>query len=112
MFAYRKLQEAMVAKAIEYNVPILLANPRGTPSTCPRCSAKLSYTHRLGTCSRCGFIADRDRIGAMNIWLRFIHAYAGEPGSPLSAPAVNDEARGSGGTRDEGVKEVIRGVQR
>jgi len=33
-------------------------------------------------------------------------AHAGVPGSPLSALAVKDEARRSGGRRDEGMKEV------
>ena len=67
MFAYRKLQEAIINKAVECNVPIIFVNPRGTSSICPRCSAKLSYNHRLAVCSKCGLIADRDRIGALNI---------------------------------------------
>jgi len=37
-------------------------------------------------------------------------AYAGECGSPLRAPAVNDEARGSGGTGDEGMKKVTKNI--
>jgi len=104
MFAYRKLQEAILNKAIEYNTPIAFINPRNTSSTCPRCYTKLSYDHRLATCSKCGLIADRDRIGAMNIWLRFIHAYAGEHGSPQSAPAMKDETRQSRRTRNDGMK--------
>jgi len=67
MFAYRKLQEAIVSKTIEYDVPIVFVNPRSTSSTCPRCGAKLFYNRRLGVCRRCGFVADRDRVGAMNI---------------------------------------------
>jgi len=39
---------------------------------------KLSCDYRLAICSKCGLIADRDVAGAMNIWLKFIHAYAGE----------------------------------
>jgi len=34
-------------------------------------------------------------------------AYAGEPGSPLSASAVKGETRQSGGTRYEGMKKAI-----
>ncbi|MCD6300556.1 MAG: transposase [Staphylothermus sp.] len=104
MLAYRKLQEAVVSKAIEYNAPVILVNPRGTSSVCPRCGAKLVYNHRLAICRKCGFTADRDVVGAMNIWLRALHAYAGEPGSPQSAPAVNNETRGSGRIKDEGMK--------
>ena len=108
MFAYRKLQEAIISKAMEYNVPIVFVNPRGTSSICPRCGAKLVYNHRLAICRKCGLIADRDVVGAMNIWLRFIHAYAGEHGSPQSAPAVKDETRQSGRTRNERMKKVLK----
>ncbi len=69
-FAYRKLQRAVVTKAVEYNVPIILVNPRDASSLCPRCGAKLVYNYRLAICRNCGFIADRDTVGAMNIYLK------------------------------------------
>jgi len=109
-FAYRKLQEAIISKAVEYNVPIVFVDPRNTSSTCPRCGSKIKYVGRLGLCSRCGFTADRDRIGAVNIWMRVLEACAGVPGSPLRAPAVKDETRQSRGTRDEGMKQVIKSI--
>jgi len=57
--------------------------------------------------SRCGFKSDRDRIGAINIWLRTLEAYAGVPGSPQRAPAVKDETRQSGRTKHEGMREKV-----
>jgi putative transposase len=98
-FAYRRLQQAILSKAVEYSVPIVFVNPRGTSATCPRCGEKLSYNHRLAVCPRCRFTADRDTVGAMNIYLRALRRMRGSPGSPPSAPAVNNEARGSGGTK-------------
>ncbi len=86
MFAYRKLQRALISKAIEYNVPVIFVDPRDTSSTCSRCGSKLEYIYRRGYCRKCGFIADRDVIGAMNILFKALKAYAGEPGSPQSAP--------------------------
>ena len=112
MFAYRKLQGAVISKAIEYRVPIVLVNPKNTSTTCPRCGAKLYYIHRFAICKRCKFIADRDSIGAMNIWLRALHAYTGEPGSPQSTPAMNNEARGSRGTKGDGMKKVFRDIRK
>jgi len=112
MFAYRRLQHSIISKAIEYGVPIIIVDPRNTSSTCPRCGEKLVYIHRLAVCNRCGFKADRDSVGAMNIWLRALQAYAGVPGSPLRAPAVKNETRQSGGTKHEGMKKVIRAVHR
>jgi putative transposase len=99
MFAYRRLQHAVIAKAIEYGVPVIIVNPKGTSSKCPICSHKLTYIHRLAICEKCGFIADRDVVGAMNIWLRalrVLHAHAGVPGSPPSTPPMNNETRGRG----------------
>jgi len=112
MFAYRKLQETVVSKAIEYGVPVVLVNPRNTSTICPRCGARLNYNHRLASCGKCGFIADRDVVGAMNIWLGALHAYAEEHGSPLSASAMKGETRRSGGTRNEGMKKVIKNIQK
>jgi len=110
LFAYRKLQESIASKAIEYNVPIVFVDPRNTSSTCPRCGSRIKYTGRLGICHRCGFIADRDKVGAMNIWMRALEAYAGVPGSPLRAPAAKDEARRSRGIRNEGMKKAIKSI--
>ena len=108
MFAYRRLHESIVSKAIEYNVPVVFINPRGTSSTCPRCSTKLVYNHRLAVCPKCSFISDRDKVGAMNIWFKALKAYVGEPGSPLNSPAMKDETRQSRRTKNEGMKKIIK----
>jgi len=112
MFAYRRLQHSIISKAIEYGVPVIIVDPRNTSSTCPRCGEKLVYIHRLAVCKKCGFKADRDSVGAMNIWLRALQAYAGVPGSPPRAPAVKGEARRSGGTKHEGMKKLVRAIHR
>jgi len=110
MFAYRKLQESIMSKAVEYNIPIIFVDPRKTSSKCPRCESKIRYFGRLGICRRCGFIADRDVIGAVNIWLKVLKGYAGVPGSPPRAPAMKGEARESRGIRYEGMKKVIKSI--
>ena len=78
-FAYRKLLQALEAKAVEHGVPIAYVDPRGTSKTCPRCGAPLHYTRRLAVCPRCGFVADRDTVGAMNIHRRALTALAPRP---------------------------------
>ena len=107
-FAYRKLQQAIITKAVEYDVPVTFVDPRNTSSTCPRCGAKLSYSHRLAVCGNCGFIADRDTVGAVNIYLRVLRRMRGSQGSPLSAPAMKDETRQSGRTMDEPMTAYIK----
>lgn len=86
MFAYRKLQHSIISKAVEYRVPIVIIDPRNTSSICPRYGETLTYIHRLGICYRCEFKGDRDSVGAMNIWLKALQAYAGVPESPQSTP--------------------------
>ncbi|MEM1653227.1 MAG: RNA-guided endonuclease TnpB family protein [Ignisphaera sp.] len=105
LFAYKKLQHTIIAKSIEYNVPVVVVDPRNTSSICPRCGTKLIYVHRLAICRKCEFKRDRDFVGAINIWIRALQAYAGEPGSPQRTPAVKDETRQSRGTRNEGMKQ-------
>ncbi len=95
-FAYGRLQHAIITKAIEYNVPILFIDPRNTSSTCPRCGTKLSYNHRLAICRKCRFIADRDTIGAINIYLRALQAIAPRPRSWGTHP-MTDETQPKGG---------------
>jgi len=97
-FAYRKLQLAILTKAIEYNVPVIYVNPKGTSTICPRCGAKLSYNHRLAICPNCGFIADRDKVGAINIYLKALKHLAPRLGSWGTHPMTN-EARVKGGLK-------------
>jgi len=95
---YRILQNAIVTKAIEYNVPLYFVDPRGTSKLCYRCGNKLVFYGRLGICPRCGFIADRDKNAAMNIHKRMW----GSLGSLPNAPAMKDEARQSRGIKMRG----------
>ncbi|MCC6057207.1 MAG: zinc ribbon domain-containing protein, partial [Desulfurococcaceae archaeon] len=112
MFAYRRLQHSIISKALEYGIPIIVVDPRNTSSTCPRCGEKLLYIHRLTICKKCGFKADRDSIGAINIWFKALQAYAGVRGSPQRASAMKGETRRSRGTTCEGVKKVVRAIHR
>jgi len=94
--AYRKLQQAILTKAIEYNVPVVLVNPKNTSTTCPRCGSKLVYSHRLAMCEKCGFIADRDSIGATNIYFKALKHLAPRLGSWSTHP-MTDETQPKGG---------------
>lgn len=82
-------------------MPLVFVNPRGTSTMCPNCGAKLSYNHRLAICRRCGFVADRDTVGAVNIYLRVLRRMWESTGSLPNAPAMNDETRGSGRIKNE-----------
>ncbi|RLG81796.1 MAG: transposase [Thermoprotei archaeon] len=100
-FAYRKLQLAIMTKAIEYNVPIVFVNSKDTSAMCPRCEAKLVYNRRLATCPRCGFMTDRDTIGAMNIYLKALKHLAPSPGSGGTRSMTDETRPKSGSPKDE-----------
>jgi len=95
---YRTLQNAIITKAIEYNVPVIFIDPRGTSKLCYRCGSELVFHSRLGICPKCGFISDRDKNASLNIYKRMWEGF----GSLLNAPAVKDETRRSRGRRMRG----------
>jgi putative transposase len=52
----------------EAGSPLAIVNPNGTSSECPKCDSKLEENgYRRLRCPRCGFEADRDVIGKLNI---------------------------------------------
>ena len=67
---YRTLQNAIVTKAIEYNVPLYFIDPRGTSKSCYRCGSELVFHGRLGVCPKYGLVADRDKNASLNIYKR------------------------------------------
>ncbi len=95
-FAYRKLQQAIITKAIEYNVLVVFVDPKNTSTICPRCGAILVYNHRLAMCRNCGFIADRDTIGTINIYRKALRLLAPRHGS-WGIRSMMDETRPKSG---------------
>ncbi|MEM0035402.1 MAG: RNA-guided endonuclease TnpB family protein [Desulfurococcus sp.] len=105
LFAYRRLQHAVMLKAIEYSIPILIIDPRNTSSTCPRCGSRLVYVHRLAICRKCGFKRDRDFVGAINIYLRGMW---GSIGSSPNGDGMKNETRQTTPNRDEPMTTYIK----
>ncbi len=59
-------------------------------------NGKKPVLKRLAICRRCWFIADRDIVGAMNIYTRALRRMCPSQGSRANAPAMNNETRGRG----------------
>ncbi len=100
-FAYHKLQQAILTKAVEYNVPIVFIDPKNTSTMCPRCEYRLFYNYKLAICPRCNLIADRDTVGAMNIYLKAIKYLAPCHGSWGTHPMTNESRVKGGLLKDE-----------
>jgi IS605 OrfB family transposase len=68
MLGYRRLAFWVDWQAEKGGVPILVVDPAGTSTTCPRCGAELVEAgHCRLRCPRCGLEADRDTIAILNI---------------------------------------------
>ncbi len=78
----RGIHKLITEKLTEYCIPYVLVNPSHTSSVCPICGSKLvlmtgyaqrnGWKPRLMRCPRCGFIHDRDVIGAMNLVRKYL----------------------------------------
>jgi len=81
----RKLSRSTWRKIIQklsYRVPIEFVDPYRTSSTCPRCGRRLKSRNGQVECV-CGLKADKQFIGAFNIFMRGV-------GVPLSGDKADD----------------------
>jgi IS605 OrfB family transposase len=68
IMGYARLGRWIDWQAMKQGVPLAIVNPNGTSSECPKCDSKLEENgYRRLKCPRCGFEADRDVIGKLNI---------------------------------------------
>jgi IS605 OrfB family transposase len=100
ILGYRRLAFWIDWQAEKNGVPILIVDPAGTSTTCPRCGAKLvEVGYRRLRCPRCGLEGDRDVIATINIYRRYVsvHSRCGAPGVALNAPKPDEIRAGCGG---------------
>jgi len=76
-------------------VPYVKVDPNGTSSECPKCDYKKleEIDYRRLRCPRCGFEADRDAIGKLNVrkrGLRKLGIKFSEALTLLNAPQMTD----------------------
>jgi IS605 OrfB family transposase len=92
ILSYRRLEFWVDWQAEKHGVPLVVVEPRGTSSTCPRCSSKLvEGGYRRVRCPRCGFEADRDTVAVMNIERVALSKMGGSLTAP-TAPQMTDVA--------------------
>ena len=65
---YSKLEHWIDWEAEKNGVPVVIVDPAGTSTTCPKCGTKLVEAgYRRLKCPACGFEGDRDSIAVLNI---------------------------------------------
>jgi putative transposase len=91
IMGYAKLGRWIDWQAEKHGVPLAIVNPNGTSSECPKCDSKLEENgYRRHRCPRCGFEADRDVIGKLNIRKRALKKLRIKviPGGSLTTPTA------------------------
>jgi putative transposase len=81
---------------MKHGVLLAIVNPNGTSSECPKCDSKLEENgYRRLKCPRCGFEADRDIIGKLNIRKKALQMLGIKaiPGGSLATPTAPSNDR-------------------
>jgi IS605 OrfB family transposase len=90
IMGYKRLGKWIDWQAEKHGVPLAIVKPNGTSSECPKCDSKLEENgYRRLKCPRCGFEADRDIIGKLNIRKRALKKLGiNPPGGSLATPSA------------------------
>jgi putative transposase len=73
ILSYRKISEWIDWQSEKHGVPVIVVEPKGTSTRCPRCSSKMRENgYRVFKCPVCSFEADRDTVAVLNIEKRAV----------------------------------------
>ena len=77
---FLKFQTALKRLAPSKNIKVVTVRPAYTSQTCPRCQFRSPLNRLLDTfkCQKCGYVANADYVGALNIAFRFLEGRQGE----------------------------------
>jgi IS605 OrfB family transposase len=105
IMGYSRIEKWIDWQAEKHGVPLAIVNPNGTSSECPICNYKglEEVGYRRLRCSRCGFEADRDVIGKLNVRKKGLRKLKIVPRggalTPLTASQMTDVAPNRWGNR-------------
>jgi putative transposase len=86
LWSHGKTREYITYKAKTEGISVELVDEHSTSKTCPRCEHHHKPTGRAYRCSRCGLVAHRDAVGAVNSLSRLVYGeLARLPPLPLPA---------------------------
>jgi len=96
LLGYARIEKWIDWQALKHGVPRVVVNARNTSSECPKCDhvGLEEVGYRRLRCPRCGFEADRDQIGKLNIRKRALRMLKLPGGAltPPTAPQMTDVA--------------------
>jgi len=90
ILSYRKLTQWIDWQSEKQGAPEIIVKPKGTSTECPKCHSRMRENgYRRLKCPGCGFEADRDTVGIMNIEGRALEQMGGSLTTP-TAPQMTD----------------------
>mgnify|MGYP003872906301 CR=1 FL=1 len=95
LMGYSRIEWWIDWQALKHGVPRVVVDARNTSNECPKCDhVGLEETgYRRLKCPRCGFEADRDEVGKLNVRkraLRILGINGGALTPPTAAPQMTD----------------------
>jgi IS605 OrfB family transposase len=91
IMGYSRLGKWIDWQAMKHGAPLAIVDPRGTSSECPKCGAEMIENgYRRLRCPSCGYEADRDVVGKLNIRKRALKKLKIKviPGGSLTTPSA------------------------
>jgi predicted RNA-binding Zn-ribbon protein involved in translation (DUF1610 family) len=78
---FLKFQTALKRLAPNKNIKVVTVRPTYTSQTCPRCLFRSPRNRLLDTfkCQKCGYVANADYVGALNVALRHLKGRQKKP---------------------------------
>jgi len=97
LMGYSRIEKWIDWQALKHGVPRVVVDARNTSSECPKCdfTGLEEVGYRRLKCPRCGFEADRDEIGKLNVRkraLKMLKLSGGALTPPTAAPQMTDVA--------------------
>jgi len=90
ILSYRRLLYWIDWQSQKHGVRVIVVDPRGTSSECPRCGSKMvKIGYRKMKCLTCGFETDRDVVAVLNVEKRALKQMGGAL-TPPTAPQMTD----------------------
>uniref|UniRef100_UPI0025BC3543 RNA-guided endonuclease InsQ/TnpB family protein n=1 Tax=Deinococcus sp. TaxID=47478 RepID=UPI0025BC3543 len=85
-WSFGKFRQMVKYKAERLGMQVKLMDEAYTSQTCPQCAERHKPRGRTYRC-RCGFVCDRDAVGAMNIRAKYLDTF-GKPVVGVMSPPV------------------------
>jgi len=96
LMGYSRIERWIDWQALKHGVPRVVVDARNTSSECPKCDyiGLEEVGYRRLRCPRCGFEADRDEVGKLNVRKRALKMLklSGGALTPPTAPQMTDVA--------------------